>query len=181
MKNGKEIVSILGKPNSLMTFVWYIGVSGIGYSLLKNPIFNNKLYDYPLIFGVFTVMAVVGVLFSKRAKKENRELEIERGLREKELEEYKAMLAINSEKEKAILATNLEKEKATIATNLEKQVSIKEATDKIFSWIENPSVVIAEGKFHLGNGISIEVKVLQTCKYAITRDDGRQIAKVKLT
>lgn len=170
MKNGKEIVSILGKPNSLMTFVWYIGVSGIGYSLLKNPIFNNKLYDYPLIFGVFTVMAVVGVLFSKRAKKENRELEIERGLREKELEEYKAMLAINSEKEKAILATNLEK-----------QVSIKEATDKIFSWIENPNVVIAEGKFHLGNGISIEVKARQTCKYAITRDDGRQIAKVKLT
>ena len=170
MQNGKEIISILGKPNNLLTFVWYVSMSSVIFGLLKNPIFDNKLYDYLIPFGVFVVMAIVGILFSIRAKKENRELEIERGLLEKDMEDHKAMLANNSEKEKAML----EKDK-------ERELVIGEVTQKIREWIANPPQDTQKRKYPFNYGVELEYKVTPTgIKSAILHVEGRPPERYRL-
>lgn len=170
MQNGKEIISILGKPNNLLTFVWYVSMSGVIFGLLKNPIFDNKLYDYLIPFGVFVVMAVVGILLSIRAKKENRELDIERGIREKDLEDHKT-----------ILATNLEKEKAMLEKDKERNVVIGEATQKIREWIANPPQETETRKYPFNYGVELEYKVTPTgVKSAILHVEGRPAKRYRL-
>lgn len=154
----KAIVSILGKPYHLMTLAFYVLMGVVMFMTYKQSPFKEVYWNYSLILGEF--VCFMFLIHYSSSKASDYDVEAEKRAKDyaKELDEHKTILADQTVK----------------------QAIIKEATDKVMSWSANPTVGVPMGKFDQGYGISIEVKVLQTCKYAFVRDNGRQITKAKL-